>query len=80
MIRTVISLDSADKSWLDDKSRAEHVPMTQLVRVAIRRYRQSENAASPRGVRALLEATRGTWAAGDGLAYQRRVRSDWDKR
>lgn len=54
--------------------------MTQLVRVAIRHYRQSENATSPLGVRALLEATRGSWAAEDGLAYQRRVRSDWAKR
>jgi len=27
MVGTVISLDSTDKNWLDDKSRAEHVPM-----------------------------------------------------
>ncbi len=80
MVRTVISLDSVDKTWLDDKSRTEHVPMTELVRVAVRRYRQAESSASPHGVAALLAATRGAWAKGDGLAHQRRLRSDWSKR
>lgn len=80
MVRTVISLDSADKAWLDDKSRSERVPMTELVRVAIRRYRRAELTSSPQGVSALLSATRGAWAAGDGLAYQRRVRADWSRR
>lgn len=78
MVRTVISLGHEEKAWLDEKSRAEGVAMTELVRRAVRRYRQSEAAASPRGVRAALKATRGLWSRGDGLAYQRRVRSDWD--
>jgi len=80
MVRTLISLDDADKAWLDAKSRSERVPMTELVRVAIRRYRRAEAAASPRGLEALLRATRGAWAKGDGLAWQRRLRSDWSKR
>jgi len=80
MIRTVISLESAEKTWLDEKSRAEGVAMTELVRRAIRRYRQVDAATSPRGVQAALAATKGLWSAGDGLAYQRRARNDWSKR
>lgn len=74
MVRTVISLGAADKSWLDEKSRMEGVPMTELVRRAISRYRQIDAAASPKGVRAALASTKGLWTEGDGLAYQRRVR------
>jgi hypothetical protein len=80
MVRTVISLGAADKSWLDEKSREEGVPMTELVRRAITRYRQVDAAASPKGVRAALAATRGLWNKGDGLAYQRRVRSEWARK
>ena len=80
MVRTVISLDSAEKAWLDAKSRAERVAMTELVRRAIRRFRQADESASPQGVRAVLAATRGLWTAGDGLAYQRRGRKAWSRR
>lgn len=80
MVRTVVSLGPDEKAWLDEKSRAEGVAMTELVRRAIRRYRQADAAASPRGVRAALAATRGLWSAGDGLSYQRRVRGDWSRR
>ena len=59
MVRTVISLDSAEKAWLDAKSRAERVAMTELVRRAIRRFRQADESASLQGVRAVLAATRG---------------------
>lgn len=80
MVRTVISLNSADKVWLDERSRAEHVAMTELVRRAIRRYRRDEAAAAPQGVRAVLAATRGIWTAGDALTYQRRLRGGWSRR
>ena len=80
MVRTVVSLDMADKAWLDERSRAERIAMTELVRRAIRQYRQADTAGSPQGVRAALAATKGLWAAGDGLAYQRRMRDDWSGR
>ncbi|HTQ79202.1 MAG TPA: ribbon-helix-helix protein, CopG family, partial [Thermoanaerobaculia bacterium] len=40
MIRTIISLDPEDKLWLDRKAEEENVTMTELVRQAIRRYRE----------------------------------------
>ena len=78
MVRTVISLDAEDKAWLDQAARSERIPMTKLVRRAIRRLRQEQEAA-PQGFERLLRETAGTWKAGDGLAYQRRVRAEWGR-
>ena len=76
MKRTVISLDKDDKEWLDQRARQEGVPMTELVRRAVRLLR----ARLERGeltFEQLLEQTRDTWPAEDGLDYQRRLRDEW---
>lgn len=78
MIRTLISLDAEDKAWLDRTARSERVPMTKLVRRAIRRLRKEQEAA-PLGFERLLRETAGCWKAGDGLAYQRRARAEWGR-
>lgn len=79
MIRTLISLDPDDKAWLDRTAREERVPMTRLVRRAIQRLRQ-ESGAAPSRFEALLRATAGLRKSGDGLAAQRRLRREWDRR
>jgi len=78
MVRTLISLEAEDKAWLDRVARSERIPMTRLVRRAIRRLRQEQEAA-PQGFERLLRETAGSWKAGDGLAYQRRARAEWDR-
>jgi hypothetical protein len=77
MIRTLISLDPEDKLWLDRKAEEEKVSMTQLVRNAIRRYREDCEAAHPTLDR-LLEETSGLLQGEDGLAIQLRLREEWD--
>ncbi len=79
MVRTVISLDPEDKAWLDKKAKQEKVPMTELVRRAIRRYREDSESPSA-DFAEVLRRTSGIWQAGDGLEYQRRLREEWDKR
>lgn len=79
MVRTVISLDEEDKRWLDQQAAEEGVPMTELVRRAVRQFRGQVTTARP-SFEDLLEATRGTWRHGDGLDYQRRMRGEWDGR
>ena len=73
MTRTIISLDPQDKKWLSHKAQRDGVPMTQLVREAIRRMRQQEEVV----FEDLLKQTSGLWRKGDGLAYQRRLRKEW---
>jgi hypothetical protein len=78
MVRTVISLDATEKRWLDKKARAEGVPMTEIVRLAIRRFREASGEEGP-SFEDLLQETKGIWAKGDGLEYQRKVRDEWDR-
>lgn len=79
MIRTVISLDAEDKAWLDRTAKRQRKTMTQLVRHAVRRLRE-EAESGPSGFERLLRDTRGIWKSGDGLAYQKKLRREWDRR
>jgi hypothetical protein len=78
MIRTIISLDPEDKLWLDRKAEEEKVTMTELVRQAIRRYREECETASP-SLDRLLAETSGLWPQEDGLEYQQRLRQEWEE-
>jgi hypothetical protein len=76
MIRTIISLDPDDKSWLDRLAAQRGVPMTEVVREAIRRFRAT--AELPHlSYEAALEHTQGLWQRGDGLEWQERLRDEW---
>lgn len=80
MIRTLISLDEEDKQWLDRRAEEEGMTMTELVRTAVRRYREQwerGEAAEP-SLEQALERTSGLWKGGDGLAAQLRIRGEWD--
>jgi len=71
-------MDEDDKRWLDETAAEQGVPMTELVRRAIRLLRQADAGRPSR--RDLLTATRGTWRHGDGLAWQERLRDEWEDR
>ena len=78
MIRTVISLDKESKAWLDQQARQEQVSTAELIRTAVRKYRdEKKREALP--LSDLLKQTSGIWKGGDGLAYQRRLRKEWQK-
>ena len=79
MPRTIISLTQEDKEWLAQRARAEHVPVTELVRRAIRLYRQRSPEVGGPSFEELTERTAGIWEAGDGLAYQERLRAEWER-
>lgn len=76
-MRMVISLDPKDKAWLDRQARERRVPMTQIVREAIRRLRKDQEAAVP-DLRRVLQETAGIWRGEDGLSYQRAIRTERD--
>jgi Ribbon-helix-helix protein, copG family len=76
MVRTVISLEVKEKLWLDRAARAEGVPMTELIRRAVRLLREQSRRERP-NLDDLLDATSGSFRLGDGLTYQRKVRRDW---
>jgi hypothetical protein len=78
MERLIVSLDREEKRWLARRSREEGVSMAELIRRGVRKLREDERAAGPEpSFDELLAATSGIWVGGDGLAHQRRLRSEW---
>jgi Arc/MetJ-type ribon-helix-helix transcriptional regulator len=73
MYRMLISLEETDRHWLEQQARETGVPMSEVVRQAIRRAQES----GQKQMKDLLKSTKGLWRQGDGLRYQRRVRKEW---
>ena len=80
MPRTIISLPDEDKTWLVRQASSQQVPMTELVRRAVREYRQRHGNGRSRRLTELLDRTRGSWKHGDGLRYQSNAREEWEQR
>ena len=80
MSRTIISLPDEDKMWLVRQASSQRVPITELVRRAVREYRQRHGNGSSRRLLELLDRTRGNWKRGDGLRYQSNTREEWEQR
>ena len=75
MTRTVVAFETDIKNWLDARAVQEGVPMTELVRRALRQFREQEEQSVGR----ILSETSGIWTSGDGLEYQRASRDEWGK-
>lgn len=73
MTRMLISLEENDRRWLEQRSQEAGVPMSEVVRQAIRQAQK--NGQKP--MKELLASTKGLWRQGDGLKYQRRIRKEW---
>lgn len=74
--RTIITLSEHDKLWLEKYSDLHQVSMAQAVREGIRRLKEAE---SQKTYESLVKKTSGIWRSGDGLAYQRKLRSEWKR-
>ena len=72
----MVALDQDDKAWLDRQAARRRVPMTELVREAVRLLRRHERVSEP-SPEDLLDRTRGIWPRGDGLRWQNRLRDEW---
>lgn len=79
MPRTIINLAPEDKAWLDREAALREVPMTELVRLAVRAYRLREENLGSADLQAVIKETAGLWKVGDGLERQSRLRDEWDR-
>ena len=73
--RTIITLSDEEKRWLMAFSKAHRISMAETLRKGIACLRNSEGTNVYHN---LVEQTRGIWKNGDGLEYQRRLRSEWE--
>jgi hypothetical protein len=74
--RTIITLTEKDKLWLERYSQLHRISMAQAIRESIGLLKDAE---SQQTYEALVNKTRGIWRKGDGLRYQRRIRSEWNR-
>jgi len=73
MTKTVIAIENDIKEWLDNRAAQEGVPMTEIVRRALRQFQAQERDQFD----SILQKTSGIWQNGDGLAYQEKIREEW---
>ena len=80
MQRTIISLEPEYREWLAEQAQREHVPQTEVVRRALRLYREKAAANAPQSFEELAQLTSGLQRGEDGLAIQQRLRDEWAER
>ena len=80
MQRTIISLEPEDRDWLARRAQQEHVPQTEVVRRALRLYRQRAEIKGTQSFEEMAHATCGICKGEDGLVAQNRLRDEWNSR
>ena len=73
MSRLLVSLGEPERLWLERRAAETGLPMAELVRQAVRQQQLAAEASLDE----VLGATSGIWTKGDGLKYQRAIRSEW---
>ena len=80
MQRTIISLEPEERDWLVRRAQVEHVPQTEVVRRALRLYRQKAETPGLQSFDELARLTSGIRQGEDGLLAQQRLRDEWGER
>lgn len=76
-VRTIITLSEEDKRWLESYSNLHNVSVAEAIRQGIRTLKEMELQENYRG---LVQNSSGLWKKGDGLAYQKKIRAEWNSR
>jgi hypothetical protein len=77
-MRTLVDIPKADRIWLDQEAKKEGVSMAEMVRQAIKAMK-SARQSNHRQLMAQIKSLQGTWKKGDGLKWQEKLRSEWDR-
>ena len=75
-VRTIITLSEEDKKWLESYSSLHHVSVAEAIRRGVKKLKEAEFYEN---YRSLVLNSKGLWKKGDGLTYQRQIRSEWGK-
>ena len=77
LIRISISLEQECREWLAEQAQREHVPRAEVVRRALRLYRERVESATRQSFAELAWQTNGLRRGEDGLTVQQRLRDEW---
>jgi hypothetical protein len=76
-MRTVIDIPKNQRTWLDKKAKDKGVSMAEAVRQTLK---EAQDADLKRATFLRhLKKVQGTWTNGDGLAWQLKMRAEWDR-
>ena len=75
--RTIITISESDKRWLESYSSLHRISVAEAIRRGIRKLKEAELAEN---YQSLVIKTKGKWKKGDGLAYQDKIRDEWNVR
>ena len=73
--RIIISIPDEDKLWLEGYSKVHKISVAEAIRQGIDQLKRAKRQQT---YRQLVENTRGIWQTGDGLAYQKKLRAEWE--
>ena len=73
--RIIISIPDEDKLWLEGYSKVHKISVAEAIRQGIDQLKRAKRQQT---YRQLVENTRGIWQKGDGLAYQKKLRAEWE--
>ena len=76
-VRTIITLSEEDKKWLESYSNLHHISVAEAIRRGIRKLKEAEFYEN---YQTLVLNSKGLWKEGDGLAYQKQLRSEWNSK
>jgi hypothetical protein len=77
LIRISICLEQECREWLVDQAQREHLPRAEVVRRALRLYRERVESAARQPFAELAQQTNGLWHREDGLTVQQHLRDEW---
>jgi hypothetical protein len=72
--RIIITISDEDKLWLENYSKSQGVSVAEAIRRGITRLKDEEGKSF---YQLIVRETKGIWQKGDGLEYQKKVRSEW---
>ena len=73
--RIIVTITDKDKLWLEGYSKVHKISVAEAIRQGIGELKKAQQRRTYEG---LVEKTSGIWQKGDGLEYQREIRSEWD--
>ncbi len=73
--RMIVTIPEEDKSWLESYSKIQRISVAEAIRQGIGQLKKAQRR---RTYQELVERTSGTWQQEDGLAFQEKMRAEWD--
>jgi hypothetical protein len=73
--RIIITIPDEDKLWLDVYTKVNKISLAEAIRQGVNQLKQGQRQKT---YQRLVESTHGIWKKGNGLAYQGKMRDEWE--